>query len=129
VPVPRFVLFPSERSKSAHRAPRARSPQVDALVAENAVVMFSFSGCPFCKSAKKLLDAEGAKYTAVELDQMGLEGKALRAELGRRTGRTSQPNIFIAGRGIGGCNDGTPGLVPLQKSGELRPLLQAAGAL
>jgi glutaredoxin 3 len=91
--------------------------------------MFSFSGCPFCKSAKKLLDAEGAKYTAVELDQMGLEGKALRAELGRRTGRTSQPNIFIAGRGIGGCNDGTPGLVPLQKSGELRPLLQAAGAL
>ena len=43
---------------------------------------------------------------------------ALRAELAERTGRTSVPNIFIAGEGIGGCNDG-PGLLTLQKEGKL----------
>ena len=32
--------------------------------------MFSWSGCPFCKRAKAVLDATGAKYTALELDQM-----------------------------------------------------------
>ena len=38
------------------------------------------------------------------------------------------PNIFIAGEGIGGCNDG-PGLMTLEKSGELMPKLQAAKAI
>ena len=44
---------------------------------------------------------------------MGSEGYQLRAELGALTGRTSMPNVFIAGESIGGCNDGTPGLMPL----------------
>lgn len=39
------------------------------------------------------------------------------------TGRTSMPNIFIGGNSIGGCNDGTPGLMPLIASGELELLL------
>lgn len=59
--------------------------------------MFSWSGCPFCKKAKALLDSEGAKYTALELDQMP-DGKAIRAELAKLTDRTSVPNIWIAGR-------------------------------
>lgn len=45
-------------------------------IADNAVVVFSWSGCPFCKRAKGVLDATGAKYTALELDQMA-EGAAL----------------------------------------------------
>lgn len=44
------------------------------------------------------------------------------------TDRTSVPNVFIAGRSVGGCNDG-PGVATLEARGELRPLLQAAGAL
>lgn len=31
--------------------------------------------------AKELLDSLGTKYTAVQLDLMGIEGKAMRAEL------------------------------------------------
>lgn len=38
------------------------------------VVVFSWSGCPYCKRAKALLDTTGARYTALELDQMP-EGK------------------------------------------------------
>ena len=51
----------------------------------------------------------GVEYTALELNDMGDKGKALRAELAERTGRTSVPNIFISGEGIGGCNDGGMG--------------------
>ncbi|EFN59209.1 hypothetical protein CHLNCDRAFT_15090, partial [Chlorella variabilis] len=93
------------------------------------VVVFSWSGCPFCKQAKSVLDGTGAKYTALELDQMA-DGDAIRAELAKLTDRTSVPNIFIAGKPprVGGCNDG-PGVATLQKKGELVPMLQAAGAL
>ena len=58
------------------------------------VMVFSWSGCPFCKKGKAVLDAAGARYTALELDQMGAEGKAIRAELARMTQRTSVPNIW-----------------------------------
>jgi hypothetical protein len=47
------------------------------------VVVFSWSGCPFCKKAKALLSDLGVQYTAVELDTLGSEGKALRAELAK----------------------------------------------
>ena len=70
----------------------------------------------------------GVKYKALELNEMGDEGKALRAELAERTGRTSVPSTFIAGEGIGGCNDG-PGLIPLKDEGRLEGMLKAAGAL
>jgi hypothetical protein len=47
------------------------------------VMVFSWLNCPFCKRAKALLDDVGAKYTVLELDQMGPEGSALRAELAK----------------------------------------------
>ena len=70
----------------------------------------------------------GVEFKAFELNEMGDEGKALRAELAERTGRTSVPSPFIAGEGIGGCNDG-PGLIPLKESGKLDEMLKAAGAI
>lgn len=39
------------------------------------------SGCPFCKNAKALLTDVGADFLALELDTLGQEGKAIRAEL------------------------------------------------
>ncbi|KAI7842755.1 hypothetical protein COHA_003504 [Chlorella ohadii] len=105
----------------------ATKAAIDKYIADNPVVVFSWSGCPFCKRAKAVLDATGAKYTALELDQMA-DGKALRAELAKKTGRSSVPNIWIAGKNVGGCNDG-PGVATLQDKGELVPMLKAAGAL
>ena len=125
------------------------------LQSDNPVVMYSFSTCPFCKRAKALLDDQGAQYVALELNEMGQEGMAMRAELAKDTGRTSMPNVFIkgesseereGGRGdrfpisdlacaslssgtsYGGCNDG-PGVMTLQREGKLVPLLKEAGAL
>jgi glutaredoxin len=45
------------------------------------VMVFSWSGCPFCKNAKALLADVGADFTALELDTIGQEGKQIRAEL------------------------------------------------
>ena len=46
------------------------------------VVVFSWTGCPYCKRAKALLSDVGAKFIAVELDNMS-DGKAIRAVLGK----------------------------------------------
>ena len=101
---------------------------IESQTSQEKVLMYSFSGCPFCKKAKAVLDNVGAKYTVYELDQMP-DGKAYRAELAKMTGRTSMPNIWIDNQNIGGCNDGSPGLMPLQAQGKLVPMLKAAGAL
>ena len=68
--------------------------------------------------------------TVVELNVVE-DGPALRAELGELTGRTSVPAVWIRGAGfVGGCNDGPMGGVnSLDQKGELKPLLEAAGAL
>ena len=62
------------------------------------------------------------------MDALGNEGYAVRVELCEMTGRSSVPNVFIGGQGVGGYTDG-PGLEPLNKEGKLSPLLQKAGAI
>ena len=101
--------------------------RLDGLIGSSAVVMFSFTNCPFCKGAKELLDAKGVGYAVIELDQ-DTGGAALRSRLGARTSRTSVPSVWIDGECIGGLNDG-PGLVQLDANGMLEPKLRAAGAL
>ena len=98
---------------------------IDEHVASNKVAMFSFTTCPFCRRAKDYLNENGIGYSVIELDERA-DGNALRAELGRRTRRTSVPSIFINGEYVGGCNDG-PGLLPLANSGQLSALLAAGG--
>ena len=89
------------------------------------VAMFSFSTCPFCRRAKDLLESKNVPYKVMELDELeGNRGNEIRAMLGRRTRRTSVPSIFIDGEYIGGCNDGNPGLIPLEESGQLDVMLQ-----
>ena len=78
-------------SQAAGYDPALAAAKVDALVAENAVFMFSFSGCPFCKSAKKILDAEGAKYIALELDEMGLVSSAASLSCQSKQKPSNQP--------------------------------------
>lgn len=98
------------------------------LVTDNKVVVFSWSVCPFAQRAQRVLREAGAKFVAIELDQVP-DGKAIKAELGFLTGRTSVPSVWINGECIGGCNDGNPGLLPLKESGRLEGILREAGSL
>ena len=95
------------------------------------VAMYSFSTCPFCRTAKDYLEEQSIPYVSIELDLLPEnQGNEIRAELGRITRRTSVPSIFIGGEYIGGCNDGNPGLLPLAKDNDgatLNSKLMAAG--
>ncbi|KAH8093336.1 DUF2358-containing protein [Aureococcus anophagefferens] len=101
---------------------------IDAALGNGGVTMYTFTSCPFCKKAKELLDDKGATYTEIALDERE-DGAALRARLGKRTGRTSVPAVWIGDGYVGGLNDGAPGLVPLDKAGELDGKLKSARAL
>jgi len=95
----------------------------------SSLAMYSFTTCPFCIKAKNILDSAGAKYKVLELNTLP-QGKAIQAELAKRTGRTSVPSIWIKGEYVGGCNDGgLGGVATLQSQGRLVPLLREAGAL
>ena len=49
--------------------------------------------------------------------------------LGARTGRTSVPSVWFGGEYVGGLNDGSPGLNPLEIQGDLDERLRTVGAL
>lgn len=102
----------------------AMDVKIDEFIRGSDVALFSFTTCPFCRRAKDALQERGIAYQAMELDELsGNTGNEIRAQLGRRTGRTSVPSIFVQGQFIGGCNDG-PGLLPLLENGQLEDMLK-----
>jgi glutaredoxin 3 len=81
------------------------------------VVMYATAACPFCQSAERLLIAKGAAIEKVRVD---LEPER-RAEMMKKSGRRTVPQIWIGERHIGGCDD----LYALDRQGGLDPLLKA----
>jgi glutaredoxin 3 len=79
--------------------------------------MYATAACPFCQSAERLLLAKGATIEKIRVD---LEPEQ-RAEMTRKSGRRTVPQIWIGSRHIGGCDD----LYALEREGKLDPLLQA----
>jgi glutaredoxin 3 len=79
------------------------------------VEIYTRQGCGYCSAAKALLNKLGARY--VEHDATGRPD--LRAEMVRRAGRSTFPQIFIGARHVGGCDE----LYELHGAGELTPLL------
>ena len=76
--------------------------------------------CPYCRSAKALLDRKGAAYK--EIDVSGDAG--LRdAMIERVRGRSTVPQIFIGKVHVGGSDD----LHALERAGKLDPLLAGEG--
>ncbi|KAG0022231.1 hypothetical protein BGZ82_011078 [Podila clonocystis] len=92
--------------------------QVDALIADNAVMVFSKSYCPYCTKAKGLLASLDVVFKAIELDNVE-NGSEIQAYLLELTGQRTVPNIFIGQKHIGGCDK----LFALEKSGELKTIL------
>jgi glutaredoxin 3 len=79
--------------------------------------MYATAACPFCQSAERLLAAKGA---AIEKIRVDLEPER-RAEMMRKSGRRTVPQIWIGERHIGGCDD----LYALDRAGGLDSLLKA----
>ncbi|KAK7740854.1 Glutaredoxin [Diatrype stigma] len=99
----------------------AAKTKAQEIIDGNAVAVFSKSYCPYCKATKSLLDSAGAKYYALELDQVP-DGSEIQAALQELTSQRTVPNVFIGRKHIGGNSD-------LQGRSDLKELLSSAGAL
>ncbi|WP_224245386.1 glutaredoxin 3 [Hyalangium gracile] len=82
----------------------------------NPVKIYTKATCPYCIRAKQLLDSKGVSY-----EEIRIEGDASRRSemIAAANGRTTVPQIFIAGRHVGGCDD----LYMLEDSGRLDEML------
>ncbi|XP_045203168.2 uncharacterized protein LOC123556482 [Mercenaria mercenaria] len=97
---------------------------VEAKIAGKKVMVFSKSYCPYCKLGKKVLEAYiGKELKAEDYEVWEIENESncaeIQAVLGKMTGATSVPRVFINGKFIGGGSE----TQDLDKSGELRKML------
>ena len=79
------------------------------------VIIYCRNWCPFCVRAKTLLSNKGASFEEISVD-----GKPdVRAQMAKKAGRTSVPQIWIDELHVGGCDE----LFALERSGKLDALL------
>lgn len=80
------------------------------------VEIYTTPSCPYCHSAKRLLDRKGVTYREVDVSR----DPDLRMAMTRRAGgRRTVPQIFVDGTHLGGSDD----LYALDHAGRLDPLL------
>ncbi|KAG1683808.1 Thioredoxin reductase 3 [Nymphon striatum] len=77
---------------------------IDENIADNPVMIFSKSTCPFCKKIKALLKSSGISYGALELNKLE-NGEDIQKQLSVKTGQNTVPNVFIRGHHVGGHDD------------------------
>ncbi len=79
------------------------------------VLMYTSSFCGYCVRAKRLLEMKGIAIEEIRVN----ESEERLAEMVRRTGRHTVPQIFIDDLHVGGCDD----LYALDRARKLDPLL------
>ncbi len=82
------------------------------------VELYTTPFCPYCRSAKTLLERKGVAFEEFDAPH----GSAARqAAVARSGGRTTVPQVFIDDRSIGGFDD----LSALDRAGKLDLILAA----
>jgi len=82
------------------------------------VEIYTKTFCGFCWRAKHLLESKGVQFKEISVD---FGGEARQQMIERASGRTTVPQIFIAGRHVGGCDE----LMILERDGKLDELIAA----
>ncbi|KAK8846783.1 glutaredoxin [Kwoniella newhampshirensis] len=77
---------------------------VDKTIADNKVVVFSKSYCPYCKKAKSYLAEDTSDIAILELDERD-DGSAIQAYLKELNGQGTVPHVYINKEFIGGSSD------------------------
>ena len=95
---------------------------VEAEIASAKIVVYSKSGCPFAGRTKEMLRAANVTFLLRELDQMN-NGSDVQNKLKQISGQSTVPNIFIAGKHVGGNSE----VQAAKTSGALKMMLDAAG--
>ena len=83
------------------------------------VEIYSQPFCGYCYRAKRIFEQKNVAYE--EIDVM-LHPSRRREMIDRAEGRSTTPQIFIDGKGLGGCDD----ITVLDQTGELDRLLGIA---
>jgi glutaredoxin 3 len=79
------------------------------------VIVYSSDYCPYCSRAKQLLQNKHVSFEEIRVD-----GKPqVRADMVKKSGRTTVPQIWIGTTHVGGCDD----LFALERAGKLDDLL------
>merc|ERR1719343_1201065 len=97
---------------------------IQKIVEAHPIVVFSKPWCPYCQRALEALAIEGAKSFVIDLSKHE-NTQDIQNTLLQMTGRRTVPNVFVGASSIGGGDE----TVALQHSGELKALLEQAGAI
>ena len=100
------------------RWPDGRVTPHDSTALSNAVLVVGMAGNPFCKRARKALDAAGVPHQYLEYGSYFSRWRE-RLALKMWTGWPTLPMVFVKGVLIGGADD----LAKVIASGELKRLL------
>jgi glutaredoxin 3 len=81
------------------------------------VIVYTTNMCPYCRSAKALLDRRGISYEEINLAR----DPDSRQELAEITGMVTFPQILVDGEPVGGFQE----LLAADRAGRLTDLLAA----
>lgn len=111
----------------------AEIAEIDTIVKQNPVVVYSYPVSPFCTEALSVLRSYGCEPFVVEPGLewflLGPKGSTTRAALQQLTSQSSFPHVFIGGESVGGLYSGTPGLKALVDDGSIVQRLKKARAI
>ncbi|WP_373483605.1 glutaredoxin domain-containing protein [Acetobacterium sp.] len=79
------------------------------------IKLYSWSHCPYCRAAKKLLDDRGLKYTEIDI----YNDAQTRRQLQNQTGHYTVPFVFIGETFVGGFSE----LKEIEFNGKLDDLI------
>ena len=96
--------------------------QIEQQIADNKVMVYSKSYCPYCVKTKDKLKSGGVQYTVVELDQVA-NGGDIQNTLQSISNQRTVPNVFVGGNHVGG-NDDVHAKI---SSGDFQKMLNDAG--
>jgi glutaredoxin 3 len=65
------------------------------------IVMYTTRFCPYCVSARGLLESKGWNYQDIPVDT----DQGLRSEIMRKSGQQTVPQIWIGDQHVGGCDE------------------------
>ncbi|KAG0196111.1 thioredoxin reductase, partial [Mortierella sp. GBA43] len=89
-------------------------------IAQNPVMIFSKSYCPYCMRVKDLFDDINVKYSAIELDEHE-RGNDIQDMLKKVSGQSTVPNVYVKGNHVGGSDATTSAY----QTGRLQELLNS----
>eukprot|EP00294_Goniomonas_avonlea_P002386 CAMPEP_0114548848 /NCGR_PEP_ID=MMETSP0114-20121206/5208_1 /TAXON_ID=31324 /ORGANISM="Goniomonas sp, Strain m" /LENGTH=120 /DNA_ID=CAMNT_0001733481 /DNA_START=60 /DNA_END=422 /DNA_ORIENTATION=+ len=79
-------------------------PAIKQLIADNRVQIFSKTTCSYCRGAKGIFSNLKVQANITELDQIE-NGKDMQIALSGFTGQKTVPQVFVAGKFLGGYSE------------------------